>query len=52
MTPFVDWKDDKLFCILLKLGKFLKENLSRNYLINQSYGLWEYTVYVFKNSCS
>lgn len=50
MTPIVDWKDDKLFYVSYdKLGKFLKENLSRNYILNQSYGLWEYTVYVFKN---
>uniref|UniRef100_A0A6C0M1G4 Methyltransferase type 12 domain-containing protein n=1 Tax=viral metagenome TaxID=1070528 RepID=A0A6C0M1G4_9ZZZZ len=51
MTPIVDWKDDKLFYLSYDiLGKFLKENLSRNYIFNQSYGLWEYTVYVFKDS--
>ena len=50
MTPIVDWKDDKLFYLSYdRLGKFLRENLSRNYIFNQSYGLWEYTVYVFKN---
>ena len=50
MTPIVDWKDDKLFYLSYDiLGKFLRENLSRNYIFNQSYGLWEYTVYVFKN---
>ena len=50
MTPIVDWKDDKLFYLSYDiLGNFLSENLSRNYIFNQSYGLWEYTVYVFKN---
>jgi hypothetical protein len=49
MTPVVDWKDDKLFYLSFdKLGKFLKENISRHFIINQSYGLWEYTIYVFK----
>lgn len=52
MSPIVDWKDEQLFYVSYdKLGKFLKENVSRNYTFNQSYGLWEYTVYVFKNSC-
>ena len=50
MTPIVDYRDDKLFYLSFdKLGKFLKENLSRNYIINHSYNLWEYTVYVFVN---
>lgn len=50
MTPIVDWKDDKLFYLSYDiLGNFLSKNLSRNYIFNQSYGLWEYTVYVFKN---
>lgn len=51
MTPIVDFKDEKLFYLSFdKLGKFLKENLSKNYIINHSYGLWDYTVYVFKNN--
>jgi cyclopropane fatty-acyl-phospholipid synthase-like methyltransferase len=50
MTPIVDFKNDKLFYLSFdKLGKFLSENLSTNYIINHSYGLWDYTVYVFKN---
>ena len=50
MTPIVDFKDKELFYLSNdKLDKFLKENLSNNYIINHSYGLWDYTVYVFKN---
>lgn len=50
MTPIVDFKDEKLFYLSFdKLGKFLKENLSKNYIINHSYGLWDYAVYVFKD---
>jgi hypothetical protein len=50
MTPIVDFKDEKLFYLSFdKLGKFLRDNLSKNYIINHSYGLWDYTVYVFKD---
>lgn len=49
MTPIVDYKNDTLFYLSFdKLGIFLRENLSKNYIINHSYGLWDYTVYVFK----
>lgn len=49
MTPIVDWKDDKLYYLSFdKLCKFLKEHISKNFIINQSYGLWEYTIYIFK----
>lgn len=51
MTPNVDWKDDKLYYLSFdKITKFLKDNISKNFIINQSYGLWEYTIYVYKNS--
>jgi len=49
MTPIVDYKDDKLFYVSFdKLGFYLKENLSRNFIINNNYKLWEYSVYVYK----
>ena len=50
MTPIVDFKDEKLFYLSFdKLGNFLRNNLSKNYIINHSYGLWDYTVYVLKD---
>jgi hypothetical protein len=50
MTPITDFKNKNLFYVSFdKLGKFLKDNLSKNYIINHSYGLWDYTIYVFKN---
>ena len=49
MTPIVDYKDDKLFYVSFdKLGFYLKENLSRNFIINNNYKLREYSVYVYK----
>jgi len=52
MCPIVDYKDPKLYYLSYdKLGKFLKENLTRNYVINNNYGLWEYTVYVYRDIC-
>lgn len=49
MTPIVDWKDDKLFYLSFdKISRFIKENFSKKFVINQSYGLWEYTVYILK----
>ena len=48
MTNVVDYKEDHLFYLSVdKLTQFLKQNLSRKYVINQSYGLWEYTVYLY-----
>lgn len=49
MCPIVDFKNDDLFYLSYdKLGLFLKNNLSRHYVINNNYELWEYTVQVFK----
>ena len=49
MSPIVDFKRDDLFYLSYdRLGFFLKDNLSRNYIINANYGLWEYTTYVYK----
>ena len=50
MTPNVDWKEPYLYYLSFdKITKFLKENISKNFNINQSYGLWEYTIYIYKN---
>jgi cyclopropane fatty-acyl-phospholipid synthase-like methyltransferase len=49
MCPIVDFKNDELFYLSYdKLGLFLKNNLSRNYIINNHYKLWEYTTFVYK----
>jgi SAM-dependent methyltransferase len=49
MCPIVDFKRDELFYLSYdKLGLFLKNNLSRHYIINNHYKLWEYTTYVYK----
>ena len=49
MCPIVDFKRDDLFYLSYdKLGIFLKNNISRKYVINNHYGLWEYTTYVYK----
>jgi SAM-dependent methyltransferase len=49
MSKHVDWERDDLFHVSLdELGWFLKNNLSRNFVIRNDYGLYEYTVYVYK----
>ena len=49
MTPIVDWKDNKLFYLSFdKITQFIKKHFTKKFVINQSYGLWEYTVYILK----
>lgn len=49
MSTQVDWERDDLFHLSLdKLAWFIKEDLSRKYIIRNDYGLHEYTVYIFK----
>lgn len=49
MSKHVDWEREDLFHVSLdELGWFLKRNLSRNFVIRNDYGLYEYTVYVYK----
>ena len=49
MSKQVDWERKDLFHVSLdKLGWFLKENLTRSFLIRNDYGLYEYTTYVYK----
>jgi len=49
MSKHVDWERDDLFHVSLdELGWFLKNNISRNFTIRNDYGLYEYTVYVYK----
>jgi SAM-dependent methyltransferase len=49
MSKHVDWERDDLFHVSIdELGWFLKNHLSRNFIIKNDYGLYEYTVYVYK----
>ncbi|HMI06344.1 MAG TPA: class I SAM-dependent methyltransferase [Flavobacterium sp.] len=49
MSKNVDWEREDLFHVSHDLlTQFLCANLTRNYIIRNDYGLYEYTVYVFK----
>lgn len=49
MSKNVDWERNDLFHVSHDLlGNFLCKNITRNYVIRNDYGLYEYTVYVFK----
>jgi SAM-dependent methyltransferase len=49
MSPVVDWTCDNLFYLSVdKILRFVCLNLSRNVVIRHDYGLYEYTVYVYK----
>lgn len=49
MSQNVDWQRDDLNHLSMdKLTKFLTENLSRNFIIRNDYGLYEYTTYLYK----
>lgn len=49
MTEHVDWTYDRLYYpSISELTKFINKNLSRNFIIDHSYKLFEITVYVSK----
>lgn len=49
MSKNVDWERDDLFHLSLDvLSAFLSEEVSRHFVIRNDYGLYEYTVYVYK----
>lgn len=49
MTKHVDWEREDLFHLPFDLlVSFLKSEVSRNFIIRNDYGLFEYTVYLFK----
>lgn len=49
MSKNVDWEREDLFHVSLDdLTLFLSKNVSRNYIIRNDYGLYEYTVYLYK----
>lgn len=49
MSPVVDWYDDKLFYLSIdQILEYICKNLSRHVIIRHDYGLYEYTIYVYK----
>jgi SAM-dependent methyltransferase len=49
MSKHVDWERNDLFHLPFDLlASFLKQEVSRNFIIRNDYGLYEYTVYIFK----
>ncbi|HRZ25805.1 MAG TPA: class I SAM-dependent methyltransferase [Spirochaetota bacterium] len=51
ITPFVDFYQlDVYYCNLPKLLNFINDELSRFFLIKHNYALFEFTVYVYKES--
>lgn len=49
MSKNVDWEREDLFHVSLdRLTRFLCDKLSRNFVIRNDYGLYEYTVYIYK----
>ncbi len=49
MSKTVDWEREDLFHVSLDLlSDFLCKNLTRNFIVRNDYGLYEYTVYVIK----
>ncbi|RWC41760.1 MAG: class I SAM-dependent methyltransferase [Mesorhizobium sp.] len=49
MSKHVDWERDDLFHVPYdRIGHFVVSQLSRHHLIRADYGLYEYTVYVYK----
>lgn len=48
MSKNVDWERDDLFHVSMdELSAFISRELSRNFVIRNDYGLYEYTVYVY-----
>ncbi len=49
MSKDVDWEREDLFHLPLnELSHFLTKDVSRDFIIRYDYGLYEYTVYVYK----
>jgi len=49
MSKDVDWEREDLFHLSLdQLSNFLTKEVSRNFIIRNDYGLYEYTTYLYK----
>lgn len=50
MSKDVDWERDDLFHVPLNiLSNFITKEITRDFIIRNDYGLYEYTVYLLKN---
>ena len=51
MSPYVDWKNRLNFYLdLNKLINFVSKHLSKNFVLKHNYGLYEYTIIIFKKN--
>ena len=51
MSKHVDWEREDLFHLPFDtLASFIQKNLSRNFIIRNDYGLYEYTVYIYRDA--
>lgn len=51
MTKYLDWERDDLFHLPLDtVAAFLNQEVGRAFVVRHDYGLYEYTVYVYKES--
>ena len=49
MSKAVDWERDDLFHLPIDLlASFVTKKLSRNFIVRNDYGLYEYTTYIYK----
>ena len=49
MSKQVDWEVDTLFHVPIdEIADFLIKKITRNFVIRNDYGLYEYTVYIYK----
>ena len=50
MSKHVDWERDDLFHVSFdQISTFLSQQLTRHFIIRHNYGLYEYTVYAYRN---
>lgn len=53
ISAHVDWQRDDLFHVPFdQMADLMQANLSRNYVFRADYGLYEYTVYVYRSAVS
>jgi len=51
ISPFVDfYQTEVYYCNLMKLIHFINDDLSRFFVINHNYALFEFTVFVYQES--
>ena len=52
MSTAVEWEREDLFHLSKdQLVNFLIKDLTRNFVIRNDYGLYEYTIYIYKEKC-